>query len=58
MLFNQAVEYAQIYLLAKHRHKGCEGTGVILALKEEFRDVIDKVIILSGKEVHFCRHII
>lgn len=27
-LLDEAREYAQIYLLARQRHKGCEGTGV------------------------------
>ena len=43
-LVDEAREYAQIYLLAKQRHKGCEGTGELMTLKEEFRDVVDKVI--------------
>jgi len=43
-LLDEAREYAQIYLLAKQRHKGCEGTGELMTLKEEFRDVVDKVI--------------
>jgi hypothetical protein len=50
MMLNQAVEYAQIYQLAKQRHKGCEGTGELMALKEECRDVIDKVIQYSQEK--------
>ena len=42
-------EYAQIYLLAKKRHKGCAGTGELMTLKEEFKDVIDKMIL-------YCRN--
>ncbi len=37
-------EYVQVYLLAKQRHKGCQGTGELMTLKEEFRDTIDKMI--------------
>ena len=43
-LFNQSVEYAQIYILARQRQKGCDGMGELATMKEEFRDVVDKVI--------------
>ena len=36
-------EYSQIYLLAKERQKGCNGMAQFVALKEEFKDVIDKL---------------
>jgi len=48
-LLDEAQEYAQIYLLAKKRHKGCAGTGELMTLKEDFRDVIDKMIL-------YCRN--
>jgi len=41
-LLDEVREYAQIYLLAKQRHKGCEGTGELMTLNEEFGDVPDK----------------
>ena len=44
VLFEEAREYAQIYLLAKQRHKGCEGTGELMTLKEEFNDAVDKLV--------------
>lgn len=37
-------EYAQVYVLARQRQKGCDGMGELAAVKEEFRDVVDKVI--------------
>ena len=43
-LLDEVREYAQIYLLAKQRHKGCEGTGELMTLKEEFKNVVDKLI--------------
>jgi hypothetical protein len=43
-LLDEACEYAQIYLLAKQRHKGCEGTGELMTLREDFRDVIGKLV--------------
>ncbi len=43
-LLDEAREYAQVYRLAKQRHKGCQGTGELMTLKEEFRDAIEKMI--------------
>jgi len=43
-LVDEAREYAQVYLLAKQRHKGCSGTGELMTLKEEFKDTIDKML--------------
>jgi hypothetical protein len=48
-LVDEAREYAQIYLLARQRHKGCDGTGELLTLKEEFKDVVDKMILYCKK---------
>jgi hypothetical protein len=47
-LVEDSREYAQIYLLAKQRHKGCDGTGELMTLKEEFKDTVDKL-------VRYCR---
>jgi hypothetical protein len=43
-MVDEAREYAQIYLLAKQRHKGCQGTGELMTLREEFRDDVDKIV--------------
>jgi hypothetical protein len=43
-LVDEAGEYAQVYLLAKQRHKGCQGTGELMTLKEEFKDTIHKLV--------------
>ena len=43
-LVDEAREYAQVYLLAKQRHKGCDGTGELMTLKEEFKDTVDKMV--------------
>ena len=37
-------EFAQVYVLARQRQKGCDGMGELATMKEEFRDVVDKVI--------------
>jgi len=43
-LLSVAMEYAEIYLLAKKRQKGCDGMGELTTIKEEFRDAVEKVI--------------
>ncbi len=43
-LVDEASEYAQVYFLAKQRHKGCSGTGELMTLREEFKDIVDKII--------------
>jgi hypothetical protein len=47
-LVEEARECAQIYILAKQRHKGCDGTGELMTLREEFKDTVDKI-------VRYCR---
>ena len=37
-------EYAQVYLFAKQRQKGCNGFGEVTNLREEFKEVVDKMI--------------
>lgn len=51
-LLDEAREYAQIYLLAKHRHKGCEGTGELMTLREEFMDTVEKMIRYCREKRH------
>jgi len=48
-------EYAHIYLFAKKRQKGCDNMGELATLKEECRDVIDKVIQYS-QENEYISH--
>src|SRR5512143_416911 len=43
-LVDEAREYAEIYLLAQKTQRGCDGMGELATMKEEFRDVVDKVI--------------
>jgi len=43
-LLGEVCEYASVYVLARQRQKGCDGMGELATVKEEFRDVIDKVI--------------
>lgn len=53
-LLDEAREYAQVYLLAKQRHKGCEGTGELMTLREEFRDVIGNLVEYCGEKGYPC----
>ncbi len=43
-LLDEVREYASVYVLARQRQKGCDGMGELATMKEEFRDVVDKVI--------------
>lgn len=43
-LLAEAREFAQVYVLASQRQKGCDGMGELATMKEEFRDVIDKMM--------------
>ena len=43
-LLLEAKEFAQVYVLTRQRQKGCDGMGELATMKEEFRDIVDKVI--------------
>ena len=43
-LLIKAREYADIYLLAKNRQKGCDCLGEMTNLKDEFVGVLDELI--------------
>lgn len=43
-LLAEASEYAQFYVLARQRQKGCDGMGELATMKAEFGDIIEKVI--------------
>jgi len=51
-LVEDSREYAQIYLLAKQRHKGCNGTGELMTLREEFKDTLDKMVRYCNEKNH------
>ncbi len=49
MLVDEAREYAEMYLLAQKTQRGCiDGMGELATMREEFSDVVDKVI-------HYCK---
>jgi hypothetical protein len=35
-LFDKVQEYAELYLIAKERQKGCDGMGEVATLKDDF----------------------
>ncbi|MGB9716240.1 MAG: hypothetical protein ACPL1G_07535 [Thermodesulfovibrionales bacterium] len=43
-LLENVQEYAQLYLSAKQRQKGCDGMGEVATLKDEFVYYMDEVI--------------
>jgi len=43
-LLDKARDCAEMYLLAQKTQTGCDGTGEVVTMREEFRDCIDKVI--------------
>ena len=53
-LVDEAREYAQIYLLAKQRRKGCDGTGELMTLREEFRDAVGNLVKYCGEKGYPC----
>ena len=56
-MLQTAREYSEIYLLARQRQKGCDGFGEMTNLKEEFRDVVDKVIQYSQEKKYITKDI-
>ena len=44
LLLDEVREYAEMYLLAQKTQRGCDGMGELATIKEEFRDVVDKMI--------------
>jgi septum formation topological specificity factor MinE len=56
-LFVEAREYVQVYVLARQRQKGCDGMGELATMKEECRDVIDKVIQYSQEKKYISQDV-
>ena len=56
-LLAEARDFAQVYVLAKQRQKGCDGMGELAAMKEECRDVVDKVIKYSQEKEYIPQYI-
>jgi hypothetical protein len=44
MLFEKVREYAELYLIAKQRQKGCDGMGEVATLKDELIYITNEMI--------------
>ena len=47
-LFERVQEYAELYLIAKQRQKGCDGMGEVATLKDE-------LIYLMNEMIRYCK---
>lgn len=56
-LLGEVREYASVYVLARQRQKGCDGMGELTTVREEFRDVVDKVIQYSQEKRYISRDV-
>lgn len=56
-LLDEAREYAETYLLAKKTQRGCDGMGELTTMREEFRDVVDKMIQYSQERKYIPRDV-
>ena len=56
-LIEKSHEYACIYMLSRQRQKGRNGMGESATMKEEFRDVIDKVIQYSQERKYISQDV-
>ncbi|MEO0206823.1 MAG: hypothetical protein ABIL22_09155 [candidate division WOR-3 bacterium] len=43
-LFEKVKEYAELYLIAKQRQKGCDGMGEVATLKDEFVYSLNQIL--------------
>ena len=43
-LLEKVREYAQVYLFAKQRQKGCDEMGAVVTLREDFRDAVERMV--------------
>lgn len=50
MLLEKVREYAQVYLLAKQRQKGCDEMGEVATLKDEFSGSLEEMIVYCKKK--------
>lgn len=44
-LFDRVREYAELYLIAKQRQKGCDGMGEVATLKDELSYLMNEMIL-------------
>lgn len=57
-LLNQMREFAQLYLLAKQRQRGCDGMGEVATLKDDLKCIIEKMINYCKKQGYILEDIV
>ena len=56
-LFERVREYAELYLIAKQRQKGCDGMGEVATLKDEFIYSLNRIIRYCKEEGYLSEEI-
>lgn len=56
-LFQKVQEYAELYLIAKQRQKGCDGMGEVATLKDELIYYMEEVIKYCKKKGYLSEDI-
>jgi hypothetical protein len=56
-LFDKVQEYAELYLIAKQRQKGCDGMGEVATLKDEFIYSLNEMIRYCKENGYFSGEI-
>jgi len=52
-LFDKVQEYAELYLIAKQRQKGCDGMGEVATLKDELIYLMNEMIRYCNEKGYF-----
>ena len=52
-LFDKVREYAELYLIAKQRQKGCDGMGEVTTLKDELIYLMNEMIRYCNEKGYF-----
>lgn len=56
-LFERVKEYAELYLIAKQRQKGCDGMGEVSTLKDELVYLMNKIISYCQEKEYISEYI-
>ncbi len=56
-LFERVKEYAELYLIAKQRQKGCDGMGEVSTLKDELIYLMNKIISYCQEKKYISEYV-
>jgi hypothetical protein len=56
-LFDKVQEYAELYLIAKQRQKGCDEIGEVATLKDDLKCIIEEMINYCKKQGYILEDI-